>query len=183
VIDRQTRTLSQFLARLSPFSGRKRGRPRTTTIERIIGDTFALMEKQIGDLHVRVSLPYGDTRVTVDEAEMQTIFVNLLDNALYWLEKVPPEDREIVVQVRQDPDALRVIFADSGPGVPENLRDQIFLPYFSAKPDGVGLGLSLAGETAAEYDGELDLVADGPLRGANFMVTLRRRIGADEQSQ
>jgi signal transduction histidine kinase len=149
-------------------------------MESILGDTMELARRRIDELHVRVSLPDGSTRVTVDEAEMQTIFFNLLDNSLHWLEKVPPEEREIVVQIARDSEALRVTFSDSGPGVPESQRDQIFLPYFSAKPDGVGLGLSLAGETAAEYDGGLELIADGPLHGATFLLTLRTRISGDE---
>jgi hypothetical protein len=64
-----------------------------------------------------------------------------------------------------------IMFCDSGPGVSEEDREHIFEPYFSTKPDGVGLGLSIAGEIVAEYDGDLELV-DGPLPGACFRITL-----------
>jgi hypothetical protein len=73
--------------------------------------------------------------------------------------------------------ALEVIVSDNGPGVPDDIRDKIMEPYFSTRPDGQGLGLALAGELAAEYDGNLDLMADGPLNGATFRVILRRQIG------
>jgi C4-dicarboxylate-specific signal transduction histidine kinase len=75
---------------------------------------------------------------------------------------------------------LVVLFSDSGPGVPEDIMDRIFDPYFSTKPDGVGLGLTIAGETAEEYDGSLELVLGGPLPGGTFRVTLRRRLGGTD---
>ena len=127
-----------------------------------------------------VDLPEGDTVVTAEPSEMQLFFVNLLDNALYWLEKVPENSRSITVKVQAQASSLEIIFSDSGPGVSDEIRDRIFDPYFSAKPEGVGLGLTIAGETAAEYDGSLELMASGPLPGATFRITLRKRLGFDE---
>jgi C4-dicarboxylate-specific signal transduction histidine kinase len=169
--------LALLFKRLAPFSGRRRGRPIQTTIEQLIRDSFGLYEKRLLELKVSVDLPEGETTVTTDPSEMQMIFVNLLDNSLYWLERVPDKNRRIAVQVRYGPSGLEIIFSDSGPGIPEDVRDRIFDPYFSTKSDGVGLGLTIAGETAAEYDGSLELVANGPLQGATFRVTLRNRIG------
>lgn len=178
-ITKQTEVLTVLFKRISPFSGRKRGRPIATTFDRTIADAFALHEKRIHELKVSLTLPKNPIPVTVDEAEMQMIIWNLLDNALYWLEKVPEENRSIVVETNVVGDGLQVIFSDSGPGVPEDVADRIFDPYFSTKPDGIGLGLTIAGETASEYDGSLELLANGPLPGATFRVTLKKRIGID----
>jgi C4-dicarboxylate-specific signal transduction histidine kinase len=178
----QAEVLSTLFRRLAPFSGRKRGRPAEVAIEDIISDACALFRKRIAELHVKVRQPGGRTMVTVDQAEMQQIFVNLLDNSLYWLEKVPQNRRSIAIEVSPRPGELVILFSDSGPGVPEDVRDRIFDPYFSTKPDGVGLGLTIAGETAAEYDGALELVSGGPLPGATFRVTLRKRIGGNQSA-
>jgi len=181
-ITQQTGVLSMLFKRLAPFSGRKRGRPVEIAIEETLSDACALFRKRIADLHVDVRQPSGRTMVTVEQAEMQQIFVNLLDNALYWLEKVPEGRRNIAIEVSQRPGELVILFSDSGPGVPEDVRDRIFDPYFSTKPDGIGLGLTIAGETAAEYDGALELVSSGPLQGATFRVTLRKRIGGSQDA-
>lgn len=180
VISEQAELLALLFKRLAPFSGRKRGRPISTTIEQLIKDSFDLYQQRLQDLKVSVTFPTGSTPVTTDPSEMQMIFLNLLDNSLYWLEKSPEGDRRIAVRVRPENVGVQIIFSDSGPGVPEDVRDRIFDPYFSTKPEGVGLGLTIAGETAAEYDGSLELLADGPLPGATFRVLLRKRIGVDD---
>ncbi len=177
VITEQTEMLSLLFKRLAPFSGRRRGRPSKITLERIIRNSFDLYAQKIRELGVTVSLPEGETWVTVDPSEMQMIFVNLLDNALHWLEKV--KDRQIVILIRKLDVGLQVTFSDSGPGVPEDIRERIFEPYFSTKAEGIGLGLTIAGETAAEYEGGLELMANGPLAGATFRILLRKRLGAD----
>jgi C4-dicarboxylate-specific signal transduction histidine kinase len=61
--------------------------------------------------------------------------------------------------------------------VADDLRPHIFDPYFSSKPEGVGLGLSIVGNLVEDiYGGELTLVNEGPLSGATFEATFRRRV-------
>jgi signal transduction histidine kinase len=183
-IANQTSVLSTLFRRISPFGGRKRGRPIQQPIEGLISDAFAIFRHEIAELGIRLVLPTSSTLVSADPAEMQQIFVNLLENALYWLEKVPREQRAITVEVtRLDDRGLQVLFADSGPGIPEESRGYIFDPYFSTKPDGVGLGLSIAGEVVAEYDGALELLPPALLPGANFRITLLRRVVEEEEEE
>lgn len=177
VIYGQANVLSTLFRNLAPFSGRKRGHAEKTTIEALINNAFAIHQKQIQDLGIEVSPLNTVTTVTVDPAEIQEIFVNLLDNSLYWLSRTPVGGRKIHVEVSRSAEGIHVVFSDSGPGVSEEIRERIFDPYFSTKPDGVGLGLTIAGEAAAEHDGSLELVTGGPLSGATFRVILRKRIG------
>ena len=103
------------------------------------------------------------------------IIVNLLQNSLYWLESVKKE-RKIKVEVERSDADIAVIFSDSGPGIKEEYQSLIFDPYFSTRPDGVGLGLTIVGELINEYDGDFLLVDNGPLDGATFKLTFKRRI-------
>ena len=173
----QRDVLAAVFKRIEPFGGRRRGRPSPRELEQIIADSVSVLEGEISAEDVRVELSESHTTVTADETELQQVFVNLLRNSLYWLREVPRDDRRIRISVSRDDDGLHILFSDSGPGVDEAVRDRIFDPYFSTKADGVGLGLSIAGEIVEEYyDGQLSLLDDGPLLGANFQVTLRRRV-------
>ena len=174
-VSAQVAVLTALFRKIEPFGGRKRGRPAQVRLEQVIADAFSVLETRSADVGVQVSLPDTSTQVTVDEAEIQEVLVNLLDNSLYWLRQVPQDCRKIAVCVhRQNANEVEIVFSDSGPGVKAEVRDAIFDPYFSTKPDGVGLGLTIAGEIISEYyAGELELLDCGPLPGATFRITLR----------
>ncbi len=172
-IDAQAVALSGLFRRISPFGGRKRGRPTECLLESLVSDAFAILHDQVDDLGVKIGLPETSTPVRVDIGEVQQVFVNLLTNALYWLSKVPQEKREIVVRVNSKEGGIEVLFSDSGPGIPEEIRDFIFDPYYTTRPDGVGIGLTISGEIVAEYGGNLELIEPGLLDGANFRFTLK----------
>jgi signal transduction histidine kinase len=178
MVSRQSDALKTVFDKIEPFGGRKRARPTRVRLEQVIADAFAVLDGEIEKTRAQVKLPDTDTQVTVDPSEVQEIIVNLLDNSLYWLLEVPEDARRIAVEVnRLSPDTVSILFSDSGPGVKPRLRENIFEPYFSDKPDGAGQGLAIAGEIIKEhYGGELELVEGGPLPGATFRITLRRRV-------
>jgi signal transduction histidine kinase len=66
---------------------------------------------------------------------------------------------------------ISIRITDNGPGVPHEIRDKIFDPFFTDKDEGSGLGLSIAARIIEEHGGRLDLVpTDG--EGASFIITL-----------
>ena len=164
--------------RIAPFGGRRRGRPQHYVIEDAIGDALALMHEDIQSAGVEVTVADAVHEVTLDGTELQQVLVNLLTNSLYWLKRVRRGSRFISIDVERKVDgSLSLIVEDSGPGIPEDDRDYIFDPYFSTKEDGVGLGLTIAGEIVSDYyGGDLDLLSPGSLGGARFRATFRRRV-------
>jgi hypothetical protein len=164
--------------RIEPFGGRQRGRPANHIVEDAIRDTIDLLSTQISTAKAKIDLPATTHQVTIDRGEFQEILINLLDNSLYWLKKSEAASKEISVSVeRNDDGSLSIIVEDSGPGVLDEYRDLIFQPYFSTKADGVGLGLAIAGEIVEDYyGGSLELLPPGPLGGARFRATLKKRV-------
>jgi signal transduction histidine kinase len=176
-VSTQHDALATVFRRIEPFGGRRRGRPAELVLEKVIGDAFGVLETDTRRLGVDVRLPLTETMVTVDAAELQEVIVNLLDNSLHWLRSVPKAERTIEVIVNRDDEGVHIIFSDSGPGVSDAVRQSIFDPYFSTKENGIGLGLCIAGEIVDEYyGGDLRLMDSGPLAGATFQATLKRRI-------
>lgn len=178
IIDGQSDVLSTVFRRVEPFGGRKRGRPKQLYLEKIIEDAFGVCATQIEELKIATSLPTGQTLVRVDEAEIQEVIVNLLQNSLYWLQFVHAAHRRIDVSVsRTAQDHVEIIFSDTGPGIPEENRARIFEPYFSTKKDGVGLGLAIVGEIIMDYyGGKLELLDSQGISGAVFRITLTKRV-------
>jgi len=178
IIRKQGDVLATAFRRMEPFGGRKRGRPSQLYLEEIVRDAFGVFTTEIERLGVKTTLPRTQTLVRVDPAEMQEVIINLLQNSLYWLEQTDEAKREIAVKIeRKAPEHVDILFSDSGPGVPAENRGTIFEPYFSTKPDGVGLGLSIVGEIVTDYyGGSLQLLNRGLLKGANFLITLKKRV-------
>lgn len=174
-INEGRKVLAQLFKRIEPFGGRKRGRPKDIILEEAIANVFALYKNELTKLNISYTLPTSKNEVRIDEGELQMIFVNLIQNSTYWLETITTE-RKIQVDIENTGDELSVVFSDSGPGIKEEHQHIIFEPYFSTRPDGVGLGLTIVGELVTEYDGDFTLIDNGPLDGATFKITFRRRI-------
>lgn len=178
-IKTQSDVLATVFRRIEPFGGRKRGRPTEVDLEQVIANAFSVLDTEIKEVGATVNLPVTSTQVKVDQAEIQQVMINLLQNSLYWMRQMPKDHRRIMVNVnRKGSDEVEILFSDTGPGLDPQFRDRIFDPYFSTKPDGIGLGLTIAGEIVSEYyGGELELLDDSDHpQGATFRITLRRRV-------
>lgn len=178
IIEQQGKHMGQIFNRIEPFAGRKKGKPATVYLESVIKDAVAVLESEIAKLKVKVEISETKTLVRVAPHEIMQVIVNLMDNSLYWLKREPDDGRRILIAVdRPRENQATIQFSDSGPGIPEEDKDYIFDPYFSTKPDGVGLGLAICGEIIKDYyNGKLELLDKGPLKGANFLITLNKRV-------
>ncbi len=114
-----------------------------------------------------------EQRVIADSDQLRQILVNLLLNAAQAM----AGKGRIVLSIARRGDWLQLNVQDSGPGIPANLREQIFEPFFSTKPsgEGTGLGLSLCRRLAEEMGGDLNLCPQE--RGACFRLELPLATG------
>lgn len=179
----QERALDRLFSRIEPLSGRQRGRPRQLSLHESIAEAVSVLESEISRHHVNVTISGDDVTITAEPGDIRTLVLNLVSNAVYWLSTTPDEaERKILIETRRTQenttDVVDITISDSGPGVRDEIKDFIFDTYFSDKPDGIGLGLSIAGSVVKDfYDGDLWLVSPGPLPGACFRARLRRRVG------
>src|SRR5213593_2147079 len=138
--------------------------------------TCALRSYHLSALNIAVTLDHArdEPKIWADASELQQLILNLLINAEQALVTVDGP-RTIVVRTRADEGEARLEIADSGPGVPAEIRGKIFDPFFTTKPEGVGtgLGLSICYGIAREHGGRL-WVESEPGHGALFGVTLPR---------
>jgi two-component system nitrogen regulation sensor histidine kinase NtrY len=104
-----------------------------------------------------------------DGRQLKQVFVNLIDNGIQAMK----ETGEICVQTFYD--ALRGIVtihcSDTGPGIPDDLKDRLFIPYFSTKGSGRGLGLAIIHKIISEHGGTIKIEESKP-RGTSFIIEL-----------
>ena len=107
----------------------------------------------------------------MDEIQVQQIIVNLVKNSLDAIHSAEQFDGEIEVRVEQLNKEVKVSVLDNGPGVPENLQKRLFESFFTTKPKGVGLGLSICKSIAAAHGGSLSF-SSPPQGGSCFVLKL-----------
>ncbi len=107
--------------------------------------------------------------VVADRIRLEQIFVNLLQNSIEAL--AGRSDGEIRVAACLDVSGVTVQVEDNGPGIPAAIRQHLFTPFATGKPQGLGLGLAIARDIAREFGGELSVTES--TSGTCFKLSLR----------
>jgi len=105
--------------------------------------------------------------------ELQTIFINLLDNAIYWIKKSGKEYRKIVISASEvKGDYIKIKVSDTGTGIIESEVEKIFQPGVTGKPLGIGMGLVIVTELLNNHGCKIATIIPGDLGGATFEFNL-----------
>ncbi|MAD18737.1 MAG: two-component sensor histidine kinase [Planctomycetaceae bacterium] len=173
---READRLRTILADFLRFAGRFQLDREATDLVRVVEDVVDFFHPQADAAGVvlRLDLPSHAIRVEVDAAMFKQALLNILINAVHAMEGNPPgSPRELLVRIAATDDDVSVHVIDSGPGVPEEMRERIFHPYVSGTQGGSGLGLPTARRIAEEHGGRigLDVLAG---RGSDFTIELPR---------
>jgi signal transduction histidine kinase len=106
-----------------------------------------------------------------DRVQLQQVVLNLLLNAVEAMGSVEAEPRELLISTRQDHTGVLVAVHDSGPGIDPEQLDRIFNSFYTTKPSGTGMGLSICRSIIDAHGGRLWAEANEP-RGTIFQFTL-----------
>ncbi len=140
----------------------------------LLADTLTLYDGLFEDITLQRAFQAGLPSVRVDPDQIQRVVVNLIDNAVAALGgKTGGRPPTICVETRLDATngVARVIVSDNGPGISEEDREKLFLPYFSTKGRGSGLGLAIVRRIVIEHGGSIE-VTDNVPSGTQFTVEL-----------
>lgn len=168
-------SLEALADRFAPLASRgyRPGR-RTSVVEESIDRCLAMQKRAISACQVAIEVPSDScTAVRIDPGEIDAVILNLLANALYWLQRYEGE-RKLRFSLTEDLAAGRVTVSidDSGPGIDPEDRERVFWPGVTRKPDGFGMGLTVASELVDGHGGKMKTMVPGDLGGATFQFDL-----------
>lgn len=135
--------------------------------EMIEGCIANLLQARKETVPVRTELRLSPVRLNVDEGLLRQAFTNILQNAF----EAMPDGGTLAVSTRESGREASVVIRDGGAGIPENALKKIFLPFFTTKDAGVGMGLALAHKIITSHGGRVE-VKSGEGEGTTFTVTL-----------
>jgi len=154
-----------------------------TDLADVIQQSVTMAESKVPrrDVAVKVTLQPGLPMIESDHHQLSQVFTNLVANAFEALDGTGRITISVVATtIEADPafagihpptPAVLVEVADDGPGVPADLTDRIFNPFFTTKVTGTGLGLAIVRKIVDAHDGRID-VSSTPETGTRFRVTL-----------
>jgi PAS domain S-box-containing protein len=139
------------------------------SLPEVIDQTIRLVRPKAEQQNVQVvreETPKAIPHVSADAAKIEQVLLNLMLNSLDAM----PDGGKVAIRLIRTGSAVTIEVADSGTGVPENIRSQLFDPYFTTKSDGSGMGLALCDKIAQQHGGQITFTS-GP-EGTVFRFSL-----------
>ncbi len=177
LIDRlieEIETLEKVLLMMKNLSGWGK-----INLEKIFLSSFVIqrielfkMEALAKDIKVEIG-EIPDICIMADPIPLEHVLKNILKNSMEALSRKEGE-RIIKISLKQTPDYAILEVADNGTGIPEDIRDKIFLPFFTTKVDGTGMGLPLSQRLMVSMDGFIEIESDEKGTRARIYIPLCR---------
>ncbi|MBM3297111.1 MAG: HAMP domain-containing protein, partial [Candidatus Aminicenantes bacterium] len=170
VIIQEAKAIKALVDEFSDFARLPKVQLQPGDLHHVLHQVLPLFRGIFSDVEFDIRLGHDiPSPMPLDPEQMKRVFINILDNAIDAMNKAG----RISIATSYDPAAkrVRVEVADSGPGIPKDLQDKIFLPYTSTKKKGRGLGLAIADQVIREHGGVIDVRSNQPT-GAKFIIEL-----------
>ena len=152
-----------------------------TSLRKVVEDAIPIAEHKVprGETRIELDVPESLPAIQGDHHQLCQVVSNLLINALEALggqgavridARMRPSDQE------ESPPEVELVIADDGPGIPSEIADRVFNPFFTTKPQGSGLGLAIVRKIVDAHDGRID-VTTSEGRGTALAVGMPGQLG------
>ncbi len=175
-ISSEVNRLNALVVRFLDFARPSKLELHPENIAEIVDRALESASASFPNSRVKVERQYARDlpQIQADRQLCEQVFVNLITNAFQAMQgQNAPPDATLRLSIAQETckgePCVCVTVEDTGPGVPAELREQIFNPFFTSKKDGVGLGLSIVAKIVDDHRGTIQLDSD-TARGARFRV-------------
>jgi len=162
------RTLVDQFSALAQFPAPQ---PRSCDLNRVVEEAMALFAGRLDGITVQWDLEPGLPEVVADPESIRRALANLIDNAAEAMQGSLLRVLGIHSSLSEDGGSVEVMVSDTGHGLTDEIRERLFLPFYSTKSRGTGLGLSIAAKIVQEHGGSLRAESNSP-KGARFLLRL-----------
>jgi two-component system, NtrC family, nitrogen regulation sensor histidine kinase NtrY len=162
------RTLVDQFAALAQFPT---AQPRPSNVNEIVESALLLFSGRLENIRIDKRLEPGLPLVMADCEAMKRALANLIDNAAEAMQGTHLRVLTIETDLNESHDSVEIAVSDTGHGLTDEMRERLFLPFFSTKQRGTGLGLSIAAKIVQEHQGTIRAEKNSPA-GTRFILAL-----------
>lgn len=169
----QTQRATHIIRHLRDFISKRNPHREITNINKAIQYAINVLRKEIISNEIRINVKQAKPipQIMADPIQIEQVILNLLQNSIDALKKVPMPKRELDIELTRSQTHICITIHDTGPGVTQQNADKIIRPFFTTKTDGMGLGLAISRAIILDHGGEL-AHKKNLKKGATFVITL-----------
>src|SRR5690606_6727883 len=138
---------------------------QTTSVSDLILSVLQLFEEDLKGVKVFVTPNAGV--IEIDTGQIEQVLINLIRNALQSMKE--SSRKELTIFAVEEEQTTRISVTDTGIGIPQDVMDKIFIPFFTTRKDGSGIGLTLSKQVMHRHGGQI-LVSSTPGKGTSFTL-------------
>jgi signal transduction histidine kinase len=156
-IQRDDQRASEVLRRVQSLLKKAPLERRDNDLNEIVRDTIELLSRLAisREIELDSNIVVGELRIKCDRVQLQQVIINLIVNAMDAMSAMPRPKRKITVTTMRVDNSAAVVVSDVGPGIPTDKAELVFQPLFTTKPQGMGMGLSIARRIIEAHDGQI----------------------------
>jgi len=168
-IQSRTNGLLEFIGSYRKLTRVPPPKPSKLYVEELFAKTETLMHSEVQKCkaEIKYQILHNDLCLKADEGQIEQVLINLLTNSITAVKNV--KNPSIKVLAYNSDDNITVEVSDNGTGIEKDKLDKIFIPFFSTKPQGTGIGLSLSKQIMKRHKGEIE-VNSSPGKKTSFYL-------------
>jgi len=161
--------LKNMVNEFSNFARMPSFNPVDVNIKDLANETISLYKTSMRNVKINIINTESVPQLKLDPDQIKRVFINLIDNAIESM----GGKGEINVQIDylRELQTVKIEISDNGTGIPPNIKERLFMPYFSTKKRGTGLGLAIVNSIISEHRGYIR-VKDNKPQGTIFVIEL-----------
>ncbi len=146
-------------------------RPQPASLNTLVESALIMFNGRLEGIHVRTDLTHDLPPVLADPEAIKRAIANLVDNAAEAMQSAILKEITISTCLVASRDAVELAVSDTGQGVSRDVKERLFLPYFSTKQRGTGLGLAIVSRIVEDHRGSIRVEENKPV-GSRFVIEL-----------
>ena len=167
-IGRRSEGLIHFVSRYRELLKLPEPNPEVLSVDELLRSTATLMQAEFSGLAIETDVTPDSLEVYADRQLVEQVLINLVRNAAEAIEDLSAG--QIRLEAGFDLGRVVIAVSDNGPGIPDDDLEQVFIPFFTTKRDGSGIGLSLCRQIMTAHGG--DIAIDAKATGATIRLVL-----------
>jgi two-component system nitrogen regulation sensor histidine kinase NtrY len=167
VISRRSQSLMGFVDRYRTVSTVPLPHLQPVKADTLIHSVLTLLQDDLIGVEIKVN--HNSEIIEADFQQLEQVLINLLKNAVHAMKNSPK--KRITISVTHAEHRIQIVIADSGKGISADVIDKIFIPFFTTRPEGSGIGLTLSRQIMHRHGGYIEVHSEEG-NGSSFVLVL-----------